>query len=226
MIYKAIASAIMASIFASAKKDIIETAKSRLLEQSMEDARKAMLSHVAQKYTEEVEYNVSQYIRALAESNVEIEFKGKPGEALISKAESAVKELEIYIEKQNPDGPIIQYLQQRYKEEGVRIITERLYGGHYINRKSDGIYEVANKMGYAANVDKRKPWLTGDKTIQGLENRVIEAALEIFELTFDNVDLSDEMATIKFVGAAQPKTPSGAGFIPTKSSAPKKKKRR
>jgi hypothetical protein len=226
MLYRAVASAIMASILSSAKKEVIEVAKSRLLEQSMEDARKAMLSHVAQKYTEEVEYNVSQYIRALSESNVEIEFKGKPGEALITRAESAIQELEIYIEKQNPDGPIIQYLQRRYKEEGVRIITGRLYGGHYVNRKSQGIYEIMNKMGYAADVDKRKPWLTGEKTRQGLEDLVVNAALEIFEITFDNVDLSDEMANMKFAGNSQPKS-SGEGFgaRPTPKT-PRRKKRR
>ena len=86
MIYKALAAAIMGSVLQSAKKDIIQTAKSQLLEQSMQSAREAMLSHVAEQYSREVEYNLSQYVRALGEASVDVEFRGKPGEALISKA--------------------------------------------------------------------------------------------------------------------------------------------
>lgn len=223
MIYKALAAAIMGSVLQSAKKDIIQTAKSQLLEQSMRNAREAMLAHVAEQYSREVEYNLSQYVRALGEASVDVEFRGKPGEALISKAESAIKELEIYIEKQNPDGAVIQYLQKRYKEEGVRIITGRLYGGHYVGRKGQGTYEVANRMGYAANVDKRKPWLTGDKTAQGLEDMMAKAAIEIFELTFGDVDLSDDLATLKFVGKSQPKM-AGMGFAAQTGSSSQKKK--
>ena len=223
MIYKALAAAIMGSVLQSAKKDIIQTAKSQLLEQSMRSAREAMLSHVAEQYSREVEYNLSQYVRALGEASVDVEFRGKPGEALISKAESAIKELEIYIEKQNPDGAVIQYLQKRYKEEGVRIITGRLYGGHYVGRKGQGTYEVANRMGYAADVDKRKPWLTGTKTAQGLEDMMAKAAIEIFELTFGDVDLSDDLATLKFVGKSQPKM-AGMGFAAQTGSGSQKKK--
>ena len=223
MIYKALAAAIMGSVLQSAKKDIIQTAKSQLLEQSMRSAREAMLAHVAEQYSREVEYNLSQYVRALGEASVDVEFRGKPGEALISKAESAIKELEIYIEKQNPDGAVIQYLQKRYKEEGVRIITGRLYGGHYVGRKGQGTYEVANRMGYAANVDKRKPWLTGTKTAQGLEDMMAKAAIEIFELTFGGVDLSDDLATLKFVGKSQPKM-AGVGFTAQTGSSSQKKK--
>ena len=223
MIYKALAAAIMGSVLQSAKKDIIQTAKSQLIEQSMRSAREAMLAHVAEQYSREVEYNLSQYVRALGEASVDVEFRGKPGEALISKAESAIKELEIYIEKQNPDGAVIQYLQKRYKEEGVRIITGRLYGGHYVGRKGQGTYEVANRMGYAANVDKRKPWLTGTKTAQGLEDMMAKAAIEIFELTFGDVDLSDDLATLKFVGKSQPKM-AGMGFAAQTGSGSHKKK--
>lgn len=222
MIYKVLAASIMGSVLKSAKKDILENAKSQLLEQSMRSAREAMLAHVAEQYSREVEYNISQYIQALGAASVEVEFRGKPGEAFISKAEGAISELELYIEKQNPDGAVIQYLQRRYKEEGVRIISGRLYGGHYVGRKGQGTYEVANRMGYAAAVDRRKPWLTGDKTAQGLEDMMAKAALEIFEIMFDNVDLSSELARLDFSGSAQPKDTPGTGFG-GQASSPKKK---
>ena len=199
----------------------------------MEGVRKAMLSHVAEKYTEEAEYNFSQYIRALGEATVDIEYKGKPGEALIMRAESAVKELEGYIEAQNPNGAVIQFLQRRYKEEGVRIISGRLYAGHYVNRKSQGIYEVLNRMGYASEVDRRKPWLTGQKTTEGLENMLADAAVEIFNVMFDDVDLSSDMANLNFSGVGdqvseKQEKSAGTGFATgslTRAKGKRKRKR-
>lgn len=203
MVYKALASVIMGQVLTSAKKDVINIAKNQIIKSQQEGIRKVMLSHVAEKYTEEVEYNFSQYIKALSESNVSVEFKGKPGEALVLRAENAIKELEGYIEAQNPDGAVIQFLKKRYKEEGVRIISGKLYAGHYVNKRAQGQYEVLNRMGYAAAVDKRKPWLTGDKTAEGLSNMISEAAIEIFNVMFDDVDLSSEMANLNFSGAGE-----------------------
>lgn len=220
----------MGAVLTSSKRDVMEMARRQILQTQMEGVRKAMLAHVAEKYTEEAEYNFSQYIKALSEANVEIEFVGKPGEALIMRAQSAVEELEGYIEAQNPDGAVIQFLKRRYKEEGVRIISGRLYAGHYVNRRSQGIYEVANRMGYAAAVDKRKPWLTGQKTTEGIENIITNAAVEIFEMMFDDVDLSSEVANLKFTGVGGELAESGGqGFALPERSRPKssrKKKKR
>lgn len=226
MIYKALASVIMGQVLASAKKDVIDVAKNQIIKAQMQGARKAMLSHVAEKYTEEVEYNFSQYIKALSESNVSVEFRGKPGEALVLRAENAIKELEGYIEAQNPDGAVIQFLKKRYKEEGVRIISGKLYAGHYINKKSQGQYEILNRMGYAAAVDKRKPWLSSDKTAEGVSNMISEAAVEIFNVMFDDVDLSSELATLSFSGAGEEiaQGSAGAGFAATKPPSKKAKK--
>jgi hypothetical protein len=228
MIYRALASAIMGAVLSSSKKQILETARSQILQSQMEGVRKAMIAHVAEKYTEEVEYNLSQYVRALGEANVEVEYQGRPGEALVMRAESAIDELEGYLEAQNPDGAVIQFLKKRYKEEGVRIITGRLYGAHLVNRRGQGVYEVLNTMGYAANVDKRKPWLTGVKTTQGLENMLADAALEIFNVMFDDVDLSSEVANLKFTGVGDKiaSESQGGGFAPTKSVSKGGKKKR
>ena len=235
MIFKALAAAVMGAVLSSSKKEVMDIAKKQLIQSQMEGARKAILSHVAEKYTEEVEYNFSQYVRALGEASVSMEYEGKPGEALIMRAESAVKELEGYLEAQNPDGAVIQFLQRRYKEEGVRIISGRLYAGHYVNRQSEGIYTVLNRMGYAGAVDKRKPWLTGAKTTEGLENMLADAALEIFNVMFDDVDLSSDIANLNFSGvgsdAAEKLSSSagGQGFTTTaalkRGSGSKKTKR-
>lgn len=224
MIYKALAGAIMKAVLSSSKKEVMEIAKSQILQSQMETVRKTMLAHVAEKFTEEAEHNFSNYIRALGESSVDIEYSGKPGEALIVRAQSAIKELENYIEAQNPDGAVIQYLKTRYKEEGVRIISGRLYAGHYVNRSGQGVYQVLNKMGYATGVDKKKPWLTGEKTSKGIENLLVEAAIEIFNLSFDGVDLSSELAKLEFTGAGdeiadKQKTNAGTGFGSTREQS-------
>ena len=82
-------------------------------------------------------------------------------------------------------------------------------------------------------MDKRKPWLTGSKTAQGLEDMMAKAAIEIFEIMFDNVDLSDELAGLNFSGTAQPTDPpveasAGTGFgkvsLPKKKSTKRKKR--
>lgn len=207
MIPRVIAGGIMASVLRSAQKELLETAKSAIIKSQKEALRKDLLAKITSQYTKEAEHNFSQYIQALEASQVEISFEGKPGQALITRAQSAVDELEHYLDKQNPDGAVIQFLKKRYNEEGIRIITGRLYAGHYVGKKSQGVYEVANKMGYAAPVDKRKPWLSSEKTTQGIEEMLANAAQEIFELTFEDLDLSSDVALLKF-------TPGGMGFKP------------
>ena len=228
MIPKVIAAGIMSSVLNSAKKQLLEIAKSAIIKSQKEGLRKDLLVKVATQYAREAEHNFSEYIRSLEAAQVEISFQGKPGEALINKAQSAVDELEHYLDKQNPDGAVIQFLKKRYNEEGINIITGRLYAGHLVNKKSQGAYEVANKMGYAAPVDRRKPWLSSEKTTQGVEELLTNAAQEIFELTFEDLDLSSDAALLKF-------TPGGMGFkspqkmsnkppSQTKSKRKKKKK--
>lgn len=214
MIPRVIAGGIMASVLRSAQKELIETAKSAIIKSQKEALRKDLLAKVTEQYTREAEHNFSQYIQALEAAQVEISFDGKPGEALITRAQSAVDELENYLDKQNPDGAVIQFLKRRYGEEGINIITGRLYAGHYVGKKSQGIYEVANKMGYAAPVDRRKPWLSSERTTQGIEEMLVNAAQEIFELTFEDLDLSSDAALLKF-------TPGGMGFKPTQKMSNK-----
>lgn len=225
MIPKVIASGIMAAVLNSAKKELLEVAKSQIIKTQKEALRKDLLAKVTAQYTKEAEYNFSQYIRALESAQVEVSFEGKPGQAFINKAQSAVDELESYLDNQNPDGAVIQFLKKRYGEEGINIITGRLYAGHYVGKKSQGVYEVANKMGYASPVDKRKPWLSSEKTTQGIEEMLANAAQEIFELTFENLDLSSDIALLKFSGQGF-KPPQKMSNKPPTASKPKSKRKK
>lgn len=229
--FRALASALMASVLGQAKKNITNAATSLLLQQAQSRVRTSIIEHVTERYSKEVEHNVSEYIQALGKAEVEVKFQGRPGEAIISRAESAFKELELYIQKQNPDGPVIEYLQRRYKEEGIRIITGRLYAGHLIKNTGQGTYEIMNKMGYATAVDQTRPWLTGEETAQGIGEMIAKAASDIFERTFDGVDLSDDMAALYFIGEIEKEYSqftSGRGFGSFKQikNSSKKKKRR
>lgn len=226
MIPKVIASGIMAVVLNSAKKELLEVAKSQIIKTQKEALRKDLLAKVTTQYTKEAEYNFSQYIRALESANVEISFEGKPGQAFINKAQSAVNELESYLDNQNPDGAVIQFLKKRYGEEGINIITGRLYAGHYVGKKSQGAYEVANKMGYASPVDKRKPWLSSEKTTQGIEDMLVNAAREIFELTFEDLDLSSDIALLKFSGQGFKSSQKMSNKPPKSKSSTRKKKKK
>ena len=226
MIPKVIASGIMAAVLNSAKKELLEVAKSQIIKSQKEALRKDLLAKVTAQYTKEAEHNFTQYIRALESANVEVSFEGKPGQAFINKAQSAVNELESYLDNQTPDGAVIQFLKKRYGEEGINIITGRLYAGHYVGKKSQGVYEVANKMGYASPVDKRKPWLSSEKTTQGLEDMLINAAKEIFELTFEDLDLSSDIALLKFSGQGFKPPQKMSNKPPKGGSSPRKKKKK
>lgn len=218
MIPKILAGLVVKQILQNSKNEVVKAAQNALIAQEMKRVRALMLQHVAQKYTEEVTYNIQQYIKTLEQVNIEISFEGKPGETLIRKAQAAFKELEVFLDKQNPDGPIIQYLQRRYDEEGVNIITGKLYAGHYVSKRGQGIYEVANKMGYAADVDKRKPWLSSEKTSQGIDEIVSEQAVKIFEQIFESSNLSEDDVQTRGVGFG--------GDIRKPAPKPRRKKRK
>jgi hypothetical protein len=227
MIQKAIASSIMAVVLSSAKEEVIKTAEAQIKKIQAERIRKNILAQVTTQYIKELEHNITGYIQSIEASSAEISFEGKPGQAFINRAESAIKEFETYIEKQHPDGAVIKYLQRRYNEEGIRIVTGKLYGGHYIGKKGQSSYEVANKMGYAGAVDKRKPWLSSEKTTQGIEEMLANAALEIFDLSFEGVDFSSELALLKFTPSGRIKGDNaGMGFGGLKVARSTKTKKR
>ena len=88
-------------------------------------------------------------------------------------------------------------------------------------------------MGYASEVDRRKPWLTGQKTTEGLENMLADAAVEIFNVMFDDVDLSSDMANLNFSGVGdqvseKQEKSAGTGFATgslTRAKGKRKRKR-
>lgn len=179
-------------------KSVIDTTKEQIKEQTKREYLKSqfpaiqalLAEQIAGAYTEYVKDLSLGYIEAVASMEAEISFKDDESTELVTIAENAIKELEIFLSEQTQDGPIISYLKRRYEEEGVRKISGRLFAGHLINQKSEGVYNIYNKMAYAPLVDKNKPWLSSDKTSQGIGEIIAQQADKIFEQAFD-VDLSN-----------------------------------
>ena len=175
----------------SAKEEIKEEAKRKILEAQFPAVKALIAEQVANSYTEYVKDLSLAYIESVASMEAEVGFEEGEQEKLVIIAENAIKELEVFLDKQSQDGPIISFIKRRYEEEGIRKITGNLYAGNYIRKQSEGVYKIYNRMAYAPLVDKNKPWLSSDKTSQGIGDIIAEKANEIFEKAFD-VDLSED----------------------------------
>ena len=175
----------------SAKEEIKEEAKRKILEAQFPAVKALIAEQVANSYTEYVKDLSLAYIESVASMEAEVGFEEEEQEKLVIIAENAIKELEVFLDRQSQDGPIISFIKRRYEEEGIRKITGNLYAGNYIRKQSEGVYKIYNRMAYAPLVDKNKPWLSSDKTSQGIGDIIAEKANEIFEKAFD-VDLSED----------------------------------
>ena len=173
----------------SGTEELKKKSKQEILAAQFPAVKALIAEQIAGAYTEYVKGLSTGYIEAVASMDAEVGFEGEEGKELVVIAENALRELEVFLEKQTQDGPIISYLKRRYEEENVNKITGRLFAGHYISRESEGAYKIYNKMSYAPLVDKNKPWLSSDKTSQGIGDIVAQQAEKIFSEAFD-VDLS------------------------------------
>jgi hypothetical protein len=179
----------------SARDTLADSAKQVVKEEQrrrdLQAAKALIAEQIAEAYSQQVKDISEGYIKAIQDSALEIEFSEDESGKLMLLAEGALRKLEVYLDQQNPDGPIIQFLQKRYEEENIKQITGRLYAGHFVNRKGTGLYSIYNKMGYAPKVDRNKPWLSSDKTSQGIGDIVAAKAEELFEEAF-KIDLTEE----------------------------------
>ena len=173
-----------------ARKIVEKDAKNKVLQSQFPAVKALLAEQLASSYSEYVKDISIGYIQAVADSQLDIGVVEADDQKLVKIAENALKELEVFLEEQDQDGPIIGYLKRRYEQEGIRKFTGRLFAGHYINKESNGVYKIYNQMAYAPLVDKNKPWLSSDTTAKGIGDMIAEKADEIFQQAFD-VDLSD-----------------------------------
>jgi len=178
------------TVIDDAKNILEKDAKKKVLQAQFPAIRDLLSEQIAQSYSSYVKDLSIGYVQAIADSSIEVSADTEEDQKLVKIAKNALRELEIFLEEQDQDGPVISYLKRRYEQEGVNKVTGRLFAGHYISRQSDGVYQIYNRMSYAPLVDKNKPWLSSDTTAQGIGDLIAEKADEIFQQAFD-VDLSD-----------------------------------
>ena len=188
---RALARVVLGIALDGARDTAKEEARRKILESQFPAVKALLAEQLAQSYSEYVKDLSVGYVEAVAAMEMEVSANDDEGQKLVVIAENALRELEIFLEKQDQEGPIITYLKRRYEEEGVKQITGRLYAGHLVGRQSEGVYKIYNRMAYAPLVDKNKPWLSSETTAQGIGEVIAQKADEIFQQAFD-VDLSGE----------------------------------
>lgn len=133
-------------------KDVIQDSarnimKREAVSQVAESARVEFLRAVTEAYTREVTHNISQYVRSVGAVTVEISSDNQ-GEKLFSALQSSLRALEIELEQQGPDSPVIRYLRRRYAED--RSVM-------YTGRETKPVYTMVS--GYRDTPDPDQPWL-------------------------------------------------------------------
>lgn len=177
------------------KNEVKDAARERIkeaaLKSQMQNVKALLGEQIAQNFLEQVKERSEGYIEAVQDLELDIDY-AESSDNINVVVENVLKRLNIFLNTKGPETPIIQYLEQRYNEEGIKRITGRLYAGHFVRRRTQGVYSIGNKVRYAPLVDKNKPWLSSDKTAQGIGDIIANKVEELFEEAFDERDLGDD----------------------------------
>ena len=157
------------SILGLFMRDVIEdsvksVAKREAVAQLAESVREEFLRTVAEGYTKELTYNIGQYVKSVEAMSVVVS-SDNTGERLYNALQSSLKTLEIELERQGPDSPVIKYLQERYGEREDIATTASMVG-----LKQRPVYAMLSDYSESAQADQ--PWL----------NRVLAESPEIGEI--------------------------------------------
>ena len=170
------------SILGMFMRDVIEDSvrsvvKREAVSQVAESVRAEFLRTVAEGYSREITHNISQYIRSIEAAQVEID-SGNYGERLFDSLQSSLKTLEVELERQGPDSPVVRYLQERYGGQ-----SESLVG-----RKPVPVY--ATVSGYTNARDPYRPWLNRVQTDFPEINEILATeASRIFDRIFRSPEI-------------------------------------
>lgn len=182
---------VKASLANEVKEAARERMKEAALKSQMQNVKALLAEQIAQNFLDQVKERSEGYIEAVESIELEVDYGNSPDniDAIVS---NVLKRLNIFLSTKGPETPIIQYLEQRYNEEGIRRITGKLYAGHFVRRKTQGVYSIGNKVRYAPMVDKNKPWLSSEKTSQGIGDIIAEKMEELFVEAFDERDVASD----------------------------------
>jgi len=173
------------------KGEVEDRMKEAAFRSQMQNVKSLLGEQIAQNFLEQVKERTEGYIEAIEDMELDIDYD-ESSDNINVVVNNVLKRLNIFLNTKGPETPIIQYLEQRYNEEGIKRITGKLYAGHFVRRRTQGVYSIGNKVRYAPLVDKNKPWLSSDKTSQGIGDIIANKVEELFEEAFDERDLADD----------------------------------
>jgi len=153
------------SILGMFMRDVIEdsvrsVAKREAVAQLSESVRVEFLRTVAEGYTREITHNIGQYVRSVEAISVVVS-SDNTGERLYTALQSSLKNLEVELERQGPDSPVIKYLQERYGGRDTASV---------VGLQQRPVYSMLS--GYSESAQSDQPWL----------NRVLKDSPEIGEI--------------------------------------------
>ena len=182
---------VKSSLAGEVKNAAREQMKEAALKSQMQNVKALLGEQIAQNFLDQVKERSEGYIEAVQDIELDVDFD-ESSDNINVVVKNVLKRLNIFLNTKGPETPIIQYLEQRYNEEGIKRITGKLYAGHFVRRRTQGVYSIGNKVRYAPLVDKNKPWLSSDKTAQGIGDIIAEKVEELFEEAFDERDLGND----------------------------------
>ena len=157
-------------------RDVIDDSAKQILKreavsQVADSVRQEFLRTVAEGYAREVTHNISQYVRSVEAISVEID-SGRYGEKLYTAFQKSLKDLEVELEQQGPDSPVVKYLEEKYgrQEESV------------VGRKPQPVYAMFTK-----SADTERPWLSSSelRTEEAKISEILaDEAARLFDLVF------------------------------------------
>lgn len=140
------------SILGMFMRDVIEdsvrsVAKREAVAQLSESVRVEFLRTVAEGYTREVTHNIGQYVRSVEAMSVVVS-SDNTGERLYTALQSSLKNLEVELERQGPDSPVIKYLQEKYGGRDTASV---------VGLQQLPVYSMLS--GYSESDQADQPWL-------------------------------------------------------------------
>jgi hypothetical protein len=165
-------------------KDIIEDSakamvKNGIASQVSEVLRKQLIKTIYDSYTRELNYNITQYVKAVGETSVTIS-SGNKGEDLFYDLQSSLVKLELELEKQGPNSPVLRYLEKRY---GRRTTS-------YVGREAQPAYMSIPGVEVDRGAWSNRPWLNRVLSESPEVGEVLAAeAVRIFETLFPSSEV-------------------------------------
>lgn len=147
-------------------KFLYQSSKRIVLSQLQEKFKLYLLEHITEKAKEEIKFNISQYIKSIQNSSIEIETSKSDLDKFVYKYEYLFNTLGIKLSSQEQNS-ILQAINQKYLEKYPQSESKSL--ANYISRPSKNVWQIISSS-------KKASWLSS-----------ISAQTEVEELFIDYI---------------------------------------